>query len=126
MIYGIGTDIVQVSRMASLWQRYGHRLAQRVLGAGELAELPDENPWRFVAKRFAAKEAFAKAAGTGLRAPVLLGNLELTHDAWGRPSFRCATVLQNWLDARGIGRVHVSLSDERDMVVAFVVMEQRD
>lgn len=123
MIYGIGTDVVQISRMEALWTRHGERLAQRVLSPEELAELPTDMPWRFVAKRFAVKEAFAKAAGTGLRHPVTLTRITLAHDGLGRPVFRCAASLQQWLDARGITHVHVSLSDEREMVVAFVVME---
>ena len=123
MIYGIGTDIVQLSRMEALWHRHGLRLAQRVLSQSELAVLPAEQPWRFIAKRFAVKEAFAKAAGTGLRHPVTLSNLSLAHDHLGRPEFQCAHALQNWLDSQGISRVHVSLSDEQEMVVAFVIME---
>ncbi|MDA8225288.1 MAG: holo-ACP synthase [Betaproteobacteria bacterium] len=123
MIFGIGTDIVHVSRMERLWQRYGDRLAGHVLSACERPELPLPDMGRYLAKRFAAKEAFAKAAGTGLRAPVSLVNLSVMHDSLGRPSLAYAPALEHWLQMRGVRVGHVSISDERDMVVAFVVLE---
>ncbi|MDD4882622.1 MAG: 4'-phosphopantetheinyl transferase superfamily protein, partial [Gallionellaceae bacterium] len=75
------------------------------------------------AKRFAAKEAFAKAVGTGLRAPVSLSGIRVGHDDLGRPDFRCAPELDAWLAERQIGRVHLSISDEHEHVVAFAVAE---
>lgn len=126
MIYGIGTDIVNIARMAGLLARHGERAAQRLLTSGELSAFATHRaPARLLAKRFAAKEAFAKAAGTGLRAPVALTNIAVIHDGLGRPQFEFAPDLQDWLTARGIGASHLSISDETDMVAAFVVLEGR-
>ncbi len=124
MIYGIGTDIVAVPRIAALHQRYGDALARRILTAGEWANYAAHaQPARFLAKRFAAKEAFAKAVGTGIREPVSLRFIGVAHDGLGKPVFACAPELAAWLAARGIARVHLSLSDEREQVVAFALAE---
>lgn len=126
MIYGIGTDIVAVARIERLLTRYGDRFVDRVLS---LAEKPGfattPRPTAFLAKRFAAKEAFAKALGTGLRAPVSLAGIEIVHDAQGRPTLAFADELLHLLRARSIANWHLSISDERDYACAFVVLEQR-
>ena len=125
MIQGIGVDLVEVARLRALHARYGARLASRILAPEEMPEYADaREPDRFLAKRFAAKEAFAKAVGTGLRAPVSLSAIRIGHDPLGRPDFQYAGSLDDWLRARGIGRVHLSISDEREHVVAFAVAEQ--
>ena len=124
MIFGIGTDIVALRRMADLHTRHDQRLARRVLAPQELDEYARaREPARLLAKRFAAKEALAKAVGTGIRAPLTLTALGVHHDALGRPGFFFAPALADWLRERGAGRVHLSLSDEQDTVVAFVVVE---
>ena len=124
MIYGIGTDIVEVSRLESMLARYGNRLASRILSKQESDELPGHpHPARFIAKRFAAKEAFAKAIGTGLRHPVSLQGISVAHDGLGRPVLHFGQALQHYLGQLGIVSHHLSLSDERNMVVAFVVLE---
>ncbi len=125
MIAGVGTDIVQIARMERLWRQHGERLVRHVLAPGELPDPPPQDMGRFLAKRFAAKEAFAKAAGTGLRTPVSLSSLSVVHDGLGRPSFAFAAPLQEWLSQRGVRASHLSVSDERDMAVAFVVLEGR-
>ncbi len=124
MILGIGTDIAGIQRMREVVQRYGDKLAQRMLAPEELPEYAQaRDPATFLTKRFAAKEAFAKAVGTGMRAPVLLTSIRVVHDALGRPSFDYAPELARWLRLRGMGRAQLSLSDERDYVVAFVLIE---
>ena len=126
MIYGIGTDIAGIRRMAEVHARYGGRLAQRMLAPeelGEYAEARDKDG--FLAKRFAAKEAFAKAVGTGMRAPVMLTAIRVVHDALGRPGLDFSAELELWMRERGLGRVHLSLSDERDYVVAFALVEAK-
>ena len=101
------------------------RLAERILAPAERASYASSrDPARFLAKSFAAKEAFAKAAGTGLRAPVTLHNIAVLRDPLGKPHIECAPDLANWLAARGVAGHHVSLSDEGDLVLAFVVLEQ--
>ena len=124
MIYGIGTDIVAVSRITALHERYGDALARRILTTQEWAAYATHaQPVRFLAKRFAAKEAFAKAVGTGIREPVSLRFIGVAHDEWGKPTFACAPELVEWLAQRGIARVHLSLSDEKEQVIAFALAE---
>lgn len=123
-IHGIGTDIVEIARIEQALSRHGERFATRLLHPDELPEwhaAAAQSAW--LAKRFAAKEAFAKALGTGLRGVVTLRNIGVRHDALGRPSFFCAPPLAAELALRGIQRLHLSLSDERAYVLAFVVME---
>lgn len=125
MIYGIGTDIVSLSRIEKLHKKYGGAFAERLLSCIELLEYPQAGrPANFLAKRFAAKEAFAKAVGTGLRSPVSLRNIGVGHDGLGKPEFICEPALQAWLQAQGIRRVHLSMSDEKDQVLAFAVAEK--
>ena len=124
MIFGIGTDIVEYARIEALWARYGVRFAERVLSERELPEFQTQaNKARFLAKRFAAKEAFAKAAGSGLRHPVGLHRISVTHDGLGKPVLQFDEVLRIYLAQMGINGHHLSISDERDMIVAFVVLE---
>lgn len=124
MIHGIGVDLVLVERIRDMHARHGERLARRILATEEMAEYDATGDRdRFLAKRFAAKEAFAKAVGTGLRAPVSLSGIRVGHDDLGRPDFRCAPELDAWLAAQRIGRVHLSISDEKEHVVAFAVAE---
>ena len=132
MIYGIGTDIVIVERVQGLVDRYGERFARRVLGPDELAEYTrrlgkaghgNGYATRYLAKRFAAKEAFSKALGLGLRAPMTLQSLQVLNDARGRPVARARNELEPYLRGRRL-IAHVSLSDEVDSAVAFVILEQ--
>lgn len=124
MIFGVGTDMVVIERMRAMHARHGARLAQRILMPGERAgyDAVQDKP-RFLAKRFAAKEAFAKAAGTGMRAPVHLTSVGVGHNALGRPELFFSDELQSWLAAQGVGRTHLSISDEREHALAFVVLE---
>lgn len=125
MIRGIGTDIVAVSRMSDLHARHGRRLAERLLTEAEYTDYERAtDKARLLAKRFAAKEALAKALGTGLRAPVSLTNVGVSHDALGRPLFAFGPPLRIWLQARRITRVHLSLSDEEHYAVGFVIVEE--
>ena len=124
MIYGIGTDIVATQRVTHALERFGDRFAARILAPEERVEFAaHKSPARFLAKRFAAKEAFAKALGTGIRHPATLHNIRLTHDNLGKPSLAFDPLLADVLKQRGISRHHLSLSDEQDMAVAFVILE---
>lgn len=124
MIFGIGTDIVEVARFESLWARYGERFAKRILAEFELPALAiHPAPARMLAKRFAAKEAFAKAVGSGVRHPVTFQRVGVTHDGLGKPILQFDGELRLYLAQLGIAGHHLSISDERDMVVAFVVLE---
>lgn len=124
MILGVGTDLLDAERIRDGLARFGEHYADRLLAPAEhAAYYANRNPARFLAKCFAAKEAFAKAAGTGLRPPVTLRNIAVLRDAQGKPHIECAPELAGWLAARGIGAHHVSLSDEGDFVLAFVILE---
>lgn len=124
MIHGIGSDIVEHARFERMLARYGERLAQRVLSGGEMPEFrAAADPARLLAKRFAAKEAFSKAVGSGLREPVSLGRISIAHDRLGKPVLQFDDVLRVHLSQLGICGHHLSISDERNMIVAFVVLE---
>lgn len=124
MIFGIGTDICAIARMAGAYERHGERFARRILTPAELAEFgrSQARP-RLLAKRFAVKEAFSKAYGTGIREPVYLRNVGVGHDALGKPVLEFAPPLAALLAQQKL-RAHVSISDEQEFAVAFVVIEQ--
>ncbi len=125
MIFGIGTDIVTVARIESASARHGAAFAERILSAQELAEYAvHANPARFLSKRFAAKEAFAKATGHGLRHPVSLQRITVTNDELGKPVFLFDAELAAYLQQLGVTSHHLSISDEKDVAVAFVVLER--
>ncbi|NOT14904.1 MAG: holo-ACP synthase [Methylotenera sp.] len=124
MIYGIGTDIVEVGRIETSITKFGDDFAKRILAESELASYAKSNiKARFLAKRFAAKEAFSKAMGTGLRAPVLLENIAVTHDDLGKPILVLAPELKALMQAKNISVAHISISDEKNLAAAFVVLE---
>jgi len=123
MIHGIGTDLLDAERIRNGLLRFGAAYAARILASAEHAGYhASRDPARFLAKCFAAKEAFAKAAGTGLRAPVSLHNIAVLRDAQGKPFLQCAPELDAWLAVRGITAHHVSLSDEGDLALAYVTL----
>lgn len=124
MIGGIGTDLLDAARIRDGLARFGEHYADRILAPAEHAGFyASHDPARYLAKSFAAKEALAKALGTGLRPPVTLRNIAVLRDARGRPHFELAPPLSAWLEAQGIRHHHLSLSDEGDFVLAFAVVE---
>ncbi len=123
MIFGIGTDIIAVARMGEFHERHGERALEKVLAPAERdACRASSDPARFLAKRFAAKEALGKALGIGVRTPVLLPSIAVVHDVLGKPDFEFGGELVAYITERKLV-THLSLSDERDYVVAFVVAE---
>jgi holo-[acyl-carrier protein] synthase len=124
MIYGIGTDIVEVARIEASIAQFGDDFAKRILAQSELVSyMESQIKPRFLAKRFAAKEAFAKALGTGLRAPATFQNIAVSHDDLGKPMLLLAPELQRFLTGKNIVKTHVSISDEKNLAAAFVVLE---
>lgn len=124
MIYGIGTDIVEVGRIQSSLDQFGDTFAKRILAEAEWEEyIASQIKARFLAKRFAAKEAFAKAIGTGIRGEVSFQNIAVTHDALGRPLLQLSTALQGYLKQHHIYQSHISISDEKNLALAYVVLE---
>jgi holo-[acyl-carrier protein] synthase len=124
MIYGIGTDIVVIARMQEMYARHGERALSKLLSDAEQAycrAAPD--PARYLAKRFAAKEALGKALGTGIRPPALLSAMTVLNDELGRPYFSFSGELAAYIEARQL-RAHLTISDEREHAVAFVILER--
>ncbi len=125
MIYGIGHDIVDNQRINKLIVRYQQRFLQHILTPLEInIYTSGTSSSNFVAKRFAAKEAFAKACGTGLRSPILLTNISILNDSLGRPYLVLAEELVAWLNSSGISQWHLTLSDEKQFSSAVVVLEK--
>ena len=124
MIAGIGTDIVAIERMRSAWQRHGEKLTSRILTPNELSVFNSfrDNEVAFLARRFAAKEAAAKALGTGFRDGVGLRSLEVCHDGHGKPELRLLDGAARRGEQLRISATYLSLSDEHDYAVAFVIM----
>ncbi len=124
MIYGIGTDIVAVARLRSMWERHGERVLEKLLTPREIEEFATAaDKGRFLAKRFAAKEAFAKALGTGIRPPATLTAIGVCHDELGKPIIECYGQLEKMVKIK-ILKTHLSISDEADYAVAYVILEQ--
>ena len=124
MIAGIGTDIVAVGRLGKLYERHGQRALEKVLASAEMDDFKKTaDPARFLAKRFAAKEAFGKALGIGVAHPATLPNIAVRHDSLGKPMFDFSLELSNYLAERGLS-AHLSISDEAEYAVAFVVLER--
>jgi holo-[acyl-carrier protein] synthase len=125
VIFGIGTDIVSTTRIAGVWSRYGAAFAHKILADEEWDRFSaSTQPASFLAKRFAAKEAFSKALGTGIRHPVLWRNIRVEHDELGRPAFDFHPELAEFLAQRSICYCHLSISDEKEMAAAFVILEK--
>lgn len=124
MIFGIGTDIVEVARIEASIAQFGDEFAKRILADSEFSiYLASHIKARFLAKRFAAKEAFSKALGTGLRHPATFQNIAVSHDELGKPMLVLASELQDFLQSKHIKHMHISISDERNLAAAFVVLE---
>ncbi|MBM3390918.1 MAG: holo-ACP synthase [Betaproteobacteria bacterium] len=123
MIHGVGTDVVAIARLERMLDAHGERAAAKLLASSEMERYRQApKPAAFLAKRFAAKEALGKALGLGLRDPATLHNIAVASDGIGRPSFEFAPPLADWMRSRRL-RAHLSLSDETDTALAFVVVE---
>ena len=124
MIYGVGTDVVEVERIQKALGRWGERFARRILSESELRRfLAHRQPAAYLAKRFAAKEAFTKALGTGIKAPANWHGVWVVNQSSGKPDLQFSAPLQKLLSSRGISGCHLSLADERGIAVATVILE---
>jgi holo-[acyl-carrier protein] synthase len=122
-VIGIGTDIVEIARLAHGLERFGRAYAGRILSPEELLSFPRaRNQVRFLALRFAAKEAVAKAFGTGFRDGLGLRQIGVTHDRKGKPGLRYHGRAAELADALGVTESHLSLADERAYAIAFVTL----
>ncbi len=128
MIYGIGTDICDIRRIEATLARRGERFAEKVLGPEELQVFrarrarAEARGLRYLATRFSAKEAFSKAIGLGLHLPMRMPDCQILNEASGRPVLRLSGALADWFAQRGLSG-QVTLSDETDYAVSFVVVE---
>jgi holo-[acyl-carrier protein] synthase len=131
MIYGVGTDICDVRRIAATLARRGERFAEKVLGPHEIEvfrrrrALLAARGISYLATRFSAKEAFSKAIGLGMRVPMSWRDCEIVKAPSGKPQIRLHGALAEWFDARRL-QAHVSVTDETDYAASFVVVETRE
>ncbi len=130
MVYGIGTDVCDLRRLAAALSRRGERFAERLLGPAEISvfrarrQAHEARGVAYLGSRFSAKEAFAKAIGLGLRPPMRWQDCEVLNNATtGQPAIHLHGELAAWFAVRCL-RAHVSLSDETDCAVSFVVVER--
>ena len=124
MIFGVGTDVVEIARIAKAMERHGERFAKRILCQSELVRFKSHRlPANYLAKRFAAKEAFTKALGTGIRSPANWHGVWVKNLPSGKPTLEFSEPLAALLKKRGITSAHVSLSDEKGVAFATVILE---
>lgn len=127
-IAGIGTDIMYVSRIERAYLRFGSRFLDRILGEQEKAifarryQRDPQRGLRFLATRFAAKEAFSKAIGLGMRMPMAWSRMQTLNAPSGKPTVVLSGDLKDWYSSR-FGAAHITLTDESDLVMAFAVVE---
>jgi len=131
MIYGIGTDIVQIGRIEAALARSGERFAEKILGPEELVTFRARRErnairgMRYLATRFAAKEAFSKAVGLGLRMPMTWRSAQMLNAPSGKPQMACSGALDEFMRQNRLS-AQVTISDEADYGVAFVIVTQED
>ena len=131
MIYGIGTDICKIPRIEAALARHGERFAKKILGPQELEKFRTRSAKnavrgvRFLATRFAAKEAFSKAIGLGLRMPMTWPAAQMLNHPSGKPMIVCSGVLADFMATNRLS-AQVTISDEEEYAVAFVIVEQAE
>ena len=124
MIYGVGNDVVEIGRIEKALERFGERFARRILCESELHRFSaHRKPAAYLAKRFAAKEAFTKALGTGIRHPANWHGVWVVNLPSGKPVLHFTNDLKQLLQTRNVSNAHLSLSDERGIAFATVILE---
>ena len=127
MIFGIGTDIADCARVGSIYAKHGHHFVKNILTPAELERMAElKDPKEFIAGRWAAKEAFSKALGTGMCAECAFVEIEVLSDERGKPFVKLYAATAETAKRLGITRIHVSISHERELATAFVVLETAD
>jgi len=126
MIFGVGTDIVELSRIDAVYKKFGAHFVKRLLMDQEIELFEkSKNPVRFLAMRFAAKEATVKAMGTGFAHGVWIRDVGSINDKWGRPLIIWSKRGKMVCDSLGVGEGHVSLTDDAGLVLAFAVVMRK-
>ncbi|MBR4255400.1 MAG: holo-ACP synthase [Lentisphaeria bacterium] len=127
MIFGIGTDIADCARVGAIYAKHGHHFVRNILTPAELERMAElKDPKEFIAGRWAAKEAFSKALGTGMCAECAFVEIEVLSDERGKPFVKLYAATAETAERLGIARIHVSISHERELATAFVVLETED
>lgn len=130
MIYGIGTDIIRIDRIEQALARHGDRFAEKILGKQEMEKYlrrkakVEARGLRFLATRFAAKEAFSKAIGLGMRMPMTWRAMQTLNAPSGRPIVQTSGVLDEFMRENGL-TAQVTITDEAEYAVAFVIVEKQ-
>ena len=123
MIFGIGVDVLEVKRIGETLQRFGEHFVARLLMPEERAQLAKtRRPERFIAMRFAAKEAIVKAMGTGFSHGVWIRDVGVVQNSWGKPEVVFSERGERVRRGVGVGEGHVTLTDEAGLVVAVAVL----
>lgn len=124
MIIGIGTDIVETSRILGLYQRHSENFSKRILSPSELEKYQEQTlKEKFLAKKWAAKEAISKALGTGFTQGVSFTDITIEHTKEGKPLVSLAGKTKQYAESIGIKKWSISLSDEKHYALAFVIAE---
>ena len=124
MIYGIGTDLVDLERIKKM--KSLSAFAKKILGDQELkkfAEMTEGRNYSYLGKQFAAKEAFVKALGTGFKDPVFPKDIQILRNSAGKPEVLLSGKTKSYVENLGIIKSHVSLADESNHLLAFAVLE---
>jgi holo-[acyl-carrier protein] synthase len=126
MIFGIGTDVLQIDRVRLVHEKFGDRFVERLLLPAELdAFRRHQRPVRFLAMRFAAKEAIVKAMGTGFAHGMWIRDCGVVSNAWGKPEIVWSERGRRMCEQLGIGEGHVTLTDEAGLIVAVAVLMRK-
>ena len=127
MIFGIGTDIADCARVGAIYAKHGHHFVKNILTPAELERMAElKDPKEYIAGRWAAKEAFSKALGTGMCAECAFVEIEVLSDERGKPFVKLYAATAETAKRLGVARIHVSISHERELATAFVVLETDD
>ncbi len=126
MIFGIGTDVVQLERIAKVHEKFGERFIERLLlPAEQQAFRRYSRPVRFLAMRFAAKEAIVKAMGTGFAHGMWIRDSGVVQNSWGKPEIIWSERGRHMCEKLGIGEGHITLTDEAGLIVAVAVLMRK-
>ncbi|HJS22259.1 MAG TPA: holo-ACP synthase [Steroidobacteraceae bacterium] len=126
MIFGIGIDVLELERITRVYRKYGQHFVDRLLLAGERSQFErTARPERFLAMRFAAKEAIVKAMGTGFAHGMWIRDVGVVQNHWGKPEVIYSERGRRMCESLGVGEGHVTLTDEKGLVVAVAVLMRR-
>ena len=124
-IFGIGVDMVNIDRIKKLHHKYGKRFVTKILNSSELELFHQTNDQdRFLANRFAGKEAATKALGTGFSQGITWKDFGVSNKSSGQPELILSNKLEKLFIAKGITSSHISLTDEQPWSMAFVILEK--